>query len=403
MKQQHTNEELRQLDEEHYLQVFKRTPIALVRGRGCHVVDADGVKYLDALAGIAVNSLGHCHPAVVRALTEQAAELMHISNFYVSPAQALLAARLTELSGLSRAFMTNSGGESVETAVKLARKHSHAKGRGGEIISFEGCFHGRTMATIAAANEKYQRGFEPMPAGFTQVPFNDIVALRSAVSDSTAAILLEPVQGEGGIRPASRELIDDVRWLCDETGVALIFDEVQCGIARTGRWFAFEHYGVRPDILALAKGLGAGFPVGAVLCTGEIAAAIEYGDHGTTFGGNPLACSCALAAIDVIEHEGLLNYAAAQGRRLVERLESAARRIPCIRDVRGMGLMIGVELSIAGAPVVKAMLDRRVLSNCTQGNVIRLVPPLNTPAPELDRMTDALLESIREVAGNAST
>ncbi|HES57850.1 MAG TPA: aspartate aminotransferase family protein [Firmicutes bacterium] len=399
LKPQLTNDELVQLDREYYLPVFKRVPLALVRGAGSHVWDADGNEYLDALGGIAVNALGHCPPEVVQALGDQAGRLMHVSNFYVSPPQAMLARRLAVLSGLERVFVTNSGGESVEAAVKIARKYAHQNGRGGEIISFEGCFHGRTLATIAAGDAKYQRGFEPLPAGFRQIPFNDVKALRQAVSKDTAAILVEPIQGEGGIRPTSADLLSEARRLCDDLGMALVFDEVQCGIARTGKWFACAHYGVRPDIMALAKGLGAGFPVGATLCSEKIAGAIAFGDHGTTFGGNPLACRCALATLDAIEDNNLVDYVAKQGARLIERLQTAGEKQPQIAEVRGRGLMLGVELDFPGAAVVEEMKNRGVLGNCTRDKVLRLVPPLNTPAAELDRMADVLLDSVREVAG----
>jgi len=388
-----------QLDQRYYLPVFRRVPLTLVRGEGCYVWDDQGRKYLDALAGIAVNGLGHCHPAVVQALTEQAGRLMHISNLFVSPPQAELARQLAELSGLGRVFLVNSGGEAVETAIKLARKLAHSKDRGGEIITFEGCFHGRSLATIAAGDKKYQQGFGPMPAGFRQIPFNDPAALEAAISPNTAAIMLEPIQGEGGVRPATAELLVEARRLCDEHGLALVFDEVQCGIARTGRWFAFEHCGVKPDIMALAKGLGAGFPVGATLCTEQVARAMNYGDHGTTFGGNPLACRAALVTLEVISDDGLVSYVGAQGERLLARLNAARAGQPHITDVRGKGLMLGVELDFPGAPVVDAMRQRGVLANCAREKVMRLVPPLITPAAALDQIVDVLLASIEEVAG----
>jgi len=390
--------DLQQLDQSHYLPVFKRVPLTLVKGEGCYVWDDKGNQYLDALAGIAVNSLGHCHPKVVQAIREQAGRLIHISNFYVSPPQAILSRRLTELSGLDRVFMTNSGGESVEAAIKLARKFAHQHGRGGEIISFEGCFHGRTMATIAAGDEKYQRGFGPMPAGFKQIAFNDPDLLAQAITEDTAAVLIEPIQGEGGIRPASAELLSAARELCDRHKLALVLDEVQCGIARTGQWFAFQQTGIKPDIMALAKGLGSGFPVGAALCSEQIAEAIDFGDHGTTFGGNPLACAAALAVLEAIERDQLVAYAAEQGERLLTRLRREAESNEWITEVRGQGLMLGVELAFPGKAVVEEMLKQGVLANCARERVMRLVPPLITPAGELDHIVDVLLAAIQEVA-----
>lgn len=396
MDAQQSQPDYGQLDRKYYLPVFKRVPLTLVKGTGFYVWDDRGNKYLDALAGIAVNALGHCHPEVVGSIQDQAATLIHISNFYVSPPQAELARKLAQLSGLDRVFMTNSGGESVETAIKLARKFSHARDRGGEVITFEGCFHGRTLATAAAGDSKYQQGFEPMPAGFTQLPFNDVAALEAAVSSDTAGIMLEPIQGEGGVRPAASEFVTAARRLCNEQGPALIFDEVQCGLARTGKWFAGEHYGVKPDILALAKGLGGGFPVGAALCSERVAQAIKFGDHGSTFGGNPLACRAALATLNVIERDNLVAYVADQGERLLKRLSEAAAGQTHIAEVRGKGLMIGVELDFPGAGVVDAMRARGVLANCARERVMRLVPPLITPGPELDRMVDVLLAAIEE-------
>jgi acetylornithine/N-succinyldiaminopimelate aminotransferase len=395
-----TNEQIIKLDQQYYLPVFKRLPLALVRGEGCYVWDADGNKYLDALAGIAVNSLGHCHPAVVSAITEQVGTLMHISNFYASEPQAAASRKLAELSGLERVFFTNSGGEAAETAIKLARKYAHGTGRGGEIITIEGCFHGRTLATIATGSEKYQQGFGPMPGGFRQVPFDDVEALGAAISEQTAGIMLEPVQGEGGVRPFSQKYLRAVRELCDNHNITLIFDEVQCGIARTGRWFAGQHYGVQPDILALAKGIGAGFPVGATLCNDRIAAAINYGDHGTTFGGNPLACSAVLATLKTIEDEGLVQYAAEQGERLLTALKAAAASRDYVTEVRGKGLMLGVELSFPCGDVVSGMLKRGVLANCARERVIRLVPPLIMKPHELDRVVEVMWEAADEVAAN---
>lgn len=389
---------LQEIDGQYYLQVYRRQPLTLARGKGARVWDTDGREYIDALAGIAVNSVGHCHPKVVEAIQKQAETLIHISNIYTSEPQIMLAEKLAGLTGLDKVFFCNSGAEAVEGAFKLARKYAHSKGRGGTIISMEGCFHGRTLATIAAGKEKYQKGFEPIPAGFVRIPFNDIDALRNTINDETAAIIFETVQGEGGIRPADVEYMRQVRQLCDETGIVLILDEIQCGVGRTGTFFAYEQYGVVPDILAVAKALGGGMPIGAFAVRQSIADAITFGEHGTTFGGNPLACATALAVIDVVESEGLAAMAASKGARAMQRLKEAAQDIPAIRDVRGMGLMLGVELAFEGKDVVTAMREKGVLSNVTAENVIRIVPPLIISDEELDTVIDVLVESIKEVA-----
>lgn len=378
------NEKLTHSDQEFYLPTFKRFPLAFERGSGSKLYDVDGIEYIDLLAGIAVCNVGHCHPTLVEAVRKQAGELMHISNFFVSPPQVNLSKKLVEISKLDRVFLTNSGAESVEGAIKIARKYATTKGRGGHVISMENSFHGRTLATIATGQEKYQKGFAPIPAGFSQVPFNDIEALRAAISNDVAAVILEPVQGEGGVRPAEMEYLKAVRELCDEHDVVLILDEVQCGVGRTGKWFAHQHYGIKPDIMTLAKGLGGGFPVGAILCSERVSEAIDFGDHGTTFGGNPLACAAALATISVIETEELCERAAEKGKLLMESLSDRKHQFPIIDHVRGKGLMIGVVLKKEAAPLVKMLLEKGVVANATAGNVLRLVPPLNIPDEDLN-------------------
>lgn len=378
------NEKLTHADQEYYLPTFKRFPLAFERGSGSKLYDVDGKEYIDLLAGIAVRNVGHCHPTVVEAVRKQAGELMHISNFFVSPPQVNLSKKLVEISKLDRVFLTNSGAESVEGAIKIARKYATTKGRGGHVISMENSFHGRTLATIATGQEKYQKGFAPIPAGFSQVPFNDIEALRAAISNDVAAVILEPVQGEGGVRPAEMEYLKAVRELCDKHDVVLILDEVQCGVGRTGKWFAHQHYGIQPDIMTLAKGLGGGFPVGAILCSERVSEAIDFGDHGTTFGGNPLACAAALATISVIETEELCERAAEKGKLLMESLSDRKHQFPIIDHVRGKGLMIGVVMKEEAAPLVKMLLDKGVVANATAGNVLRLVPPLNIPDEDLN-------------------
>lgn len=384
------NEQFSRSDQEYYLPTFKRFPLAFERGFGSKLYDVDGKEYIDLLAGIAVCNVGHCHPTVVEAVRKQAGELMHISNFFVSPPQVNLSRKLVEISQLDRVFLTNSGAESVEGAIKIARKYASTKGRGGHVISMENSFHGRTLATIATGQEKYQKGFAPIPAGFSQVPFNNIDALKNAISKDVAAIILEPIQGEGGVRPAETEYLQAVRQLCNEHDVLLILDEVQCGVGRTGKWFAHQHYGIKPDIMTLAKGLGGGFPVGAILCSERVSNAIDFGDHGTTFGGNPLACAAALATISVIEKENLCKRAAEKGKELMAAFESRKERFPELHFVRGKGLMIGVVMKNEAAPLVKKLLEHGVVANATAGNVLRLVPPLNIPDEDLTAALSAI-------------
>ena len=315
---------------------------------------------------------------------------MHISNYFVSEPQVRLAEQVTRLSGLPRVFFCNSGVEAVEGAIKIARKHAHAKGRGGSIISMEGSFHGRSLAAIATGSERMQRGFGPMPPGFTSVPFNDIRAVTEAITDETAAVIIEPVQGEGGIHVADGRYLQDLRVLCDRTGVVLIFDEIQCGIARTGRMFAKDVFDVQPDIMTLAKGLGGGFPIGAILSNENVSAAIEFGDHGTTFGGNPLACAAARATLDTLIEEDIPAKAERDGARMRERLDALRVRHSAIRDVRGLGLMIGVDLEYDAKPVMQEMLRRGVLANATAETVLRLVPPLIIGREDLQSVVDVL-------------
>ena len=383
--------------EKYHFYLYKRYPITLVKGRGCKVWDDERNEYIDALAGIAVNSLGHSHPRIVKAVQKQAGKLMHISNFYYNEPQSNLAEKLVKVSGLDRAFFCNSGAEAVEGALKLARKYSFNKGKTGTIISMDNSFHGRTLGTIAMGKDKYQNGFAPMPSGFERVPFNDVRALEERVGEQTIGIILEPIQGEGGIRPVTKEYLKKARELCDKYDIPLILDEVQCGIARTGKMFAYQHYDIKPDIVASAKALGSGFPIGAVIAKENFANAFSYGNHGTTYGGNPLACAAALETLEVIEDEDICEMARVRGEYMMTRLRDLSNNWPAIRDVRGMGLMIGVELSFAGADVVVEMMKRGVLSNCASDVVIRLVPPLIISKEEIDKVIDVLVESIKEV------
>ncbi|HLW19545.1 MAG TPA: aspartate aminotransferase family protein [Cyclobacteriaceae bacterium] len=395
-----SNNSLYQLDKVNYLPTFKRFPLAFIKGSGSRLWDADGKEYIDMLAGIAVNNVGHCHPAVVKAIQEQAAELMHISNFFVSPTQVSLSKLLVDISGLSRVFLTNSGAESVEGAFKVARKYAHKKGRGGDIISMQESFHGRTLATIATGQKKYQKGFDPIPGGFLQVPFNDLEAAKMAISKNTAAIIVEPVQGEGGVNPAEKDYLEGLRKLCDDNDVLLIFDEIQCGIGRTGEWFAKDHYSLQPDIMTLAKGLGGGMPIGAFLCNDKVSEAIEYGDHGTTFGGNPLAAAASLATLKVIADESLCEKARSNGDWLRNEFKKASKNHRSIKEVRGLGLMIGLQLDRPTAPVVQRLLEMGVIANATADTVLRLVPPLNIPKSDLEIVCEKITACIKELEEN---
>ncbi|HCS20053.1 MAG TPA: aspartate aminotransferase family protein [Bacteroidetes bacterium] len=385
-------------DKTYYLQTFKRYPLTLVNGKGSRVWDVEGSEYLDMLGGIAVNCLGHCHPTVVKAIQDQAGKLIHISNFYLSQPQVMLSKKLVQLSGLDRVFFTNSGGESVEGAIKIARKYAHSIGRGGNIVSFENSFHGRTLATIAMGKKAYQKGFEPIPPGFSQVPFNDIEAVKSATDNNTAAIIIEPVQGEGGINVADKSFMKALRTFCDEQHIVLIFDEIQCGLGRTGKMFAKEHFDVEPDIMTLAKALGNGLPIGAILSNQKVSAAMDYGDHGTTFGGNPLACAASLATLEVIEAENLVKEAEEKGKWL--KAELLAMNNPDIKEVRGKGLMIGVEFNFETKPLVQKMLENGVLVNSTADTVLRLLPPLNISYEDMEKAMEVLKRSLKELKDN---
>ncbi len=389
-----SNQSYYQLDKKHYLPTFNRYPLTLDRAKGAKVWDVEGKEYIDVLAGIAVNNVGHCHPQVVKAVQDQAAKLMHISNFFASVPQAKLAEKLTKLAGIERIFFSNSGAEAVEGAIKVARKYAHSIGRGGEVISMVNSFHGRTLATIATGKKAMQDGFEPIPSGFSQVPFNDIEALRKAVSKETAAIILEPVQGEGGIRPANAEYLKQVRELCNEHGIVLIFDEIQTGIGRTGKMFAKEHYGVQPDVMTLAKGLGSGVPIGAFLASEKVSAALNFGDHGTTFGGNPMVCAAALATLEVIEEENLLEEAGKKGEWLMKKLKEL--NLPAVKEIRGLGMMIGVEFEFETKPLVAVMLEKGLIGNATAGNVLRFVPPLNIAYEDLEKALAVVAETVQE-------
>ena len=394
----YTSKQLIEIDKNNYLQTFKRFPIVLSEGKGAKVWDIEGREYIDALGGIAVSTLGHQHPALVNAIQEQAKKMLHISNFYLSEPQALLSEKLTKLSKLERVFFTNSGAESVEGAIKIARKYAHSIGRGGEIISFESSFHGRTLATIATGKKQMQQGFEPIPEGFKQVKFNDIESVKKGISKDTAAIIIEPIQGEGGINVASQEFLSQLREICDRENIVLIFDEIQCGIGRTGKMFAKEHYQIQPDIMTLAKALGGGVPIGAILSSQKVSDAMDYGDHGTTFGGNPLACKAALTVLETIQKENILEEVSHKSDYLIKQIKKL--NIPEIKEIRGKGLMIGIDFEFETKELVNIMLSKGVLANATANTVLRLVPPLIISKTEIDQIIQAINESYQEFKKN---
>jgi acetylornithine aminotransferase len=362
------------------MNTYARQPVAFVRGEGAYLWDEAGKRYLDAVAGVAVNGLGHAHPKVVKAISEQAAAVIHTSNLYRVLRQEELADRLCALSGMDKAFFCNSGCEANEAAIKLARMYGHGKGvEVPTVIVMEKAFHGRTMATLTASgSRKIQAGFEPLLSGFARVPFNDIEAIRQVAehNKSVVAVLVEVVQGEGGINILPSAFLVELRKICDANGWLLMLDEVQTGIGRTGTWFGFQHSGVLPDVIALAKGLGAGVPIGACLARGEAAEVFKPGSHGSTFGGNPLACAAALATLDAIETEGLLENVLVRGEAIRSGLRQALAGVAGVVDIRGEGLMIGIELDRPCAELVAVARDAGVLINVTADTVIRLVPPL---------------------------
>ena len=395
-----------QMYADYVMHTFNRQPVVFVRGKGMKVWDADGKEYLDFLAGIAVNGLGHSHPALVEAISRQAATLMHVCNLYHVPQQAALAKRLVELSGLGKAFFCNSGTEANEAAIKLVRKW--AKENAGpekfEIITAEGSFHGRTLAAVTATGQpKYHRGFEPLVPGFKYVPFNDLSALQAAATDQTCAIMLEPIQGESGVRPASKEYLKGVRELCDDRGLLLMLDEVQTGLGRTGKWFGYEHYGIKPDVMTLAKTLGGGFPIGACLAADRVAEAFEPGSHAATFGGNPLACAAALAALDIMEREKLIENAANTGAYFRKALEALKERRDDIVEVRGVGLMLAMEMDRGDAPAVAACcLQKGLIVNPVGQGIIRFLPPLIVRKEHVDSAVRILSEALSETAKDTS-
>lgn len=379
--------------EKYYLPVFGRYQMVMELGQGCRVWDNEGNEYVDAFAGIAVNSLGYNHPVLVKAISEQAAKLMHCSNLYYTEIQAKALRVVAEATGMDRIFFANCGAEGNEGAMKLARKYGVSKAPTKyKIISADESFHGRTFDTLAATGHDYYHvGYGPLSPGHVLVPYGDIKALEAQMDDDVCAVLLEPVQGEGGVHVPPDEYLQQVRALCDKHDALLIFDEVQTGVARTGKWFAYMHSGVKPDILTFAKGIGGGFPVAGFAVPERLAHVFKPGDHGGTFGGNPLACAAVYATLTTIKSEGLVDKVAEKGEYFKNELRKMQEKYPAkVTDVRGCALMLGMEVAGEGKPIVESCLANNVIVNCTAGNVIRIVPPLIISKEEIDIVVAAL-------------
>ncbi len=388
-----TDEQIYESDKRDYLPVFARYQIVLDHGEGVYVYDTHGKKYVDFLGGIAVNVLGHNHPALVKAVAEQAGKMIHCSNLYYTQVQADAAEKLTKLSGFGKVFFGNSGAEANEGAIKVARKYAHTISPDkSQIITALHSFHGRTLATLTATGQpKYQEGFGPLPAGFDYVEYNNIEALEKMMSENTAAVMLEPIQGEGGVHVPTAEYLKKVRALCDKYNAVLIFDEIQTGIGRSGEFFAYDKFGVKPDVVTLAKGLAGGVPIGAFITSDKIADVLHAGDHGSTFGGNPLACAAADVVLATVGNEAFLKHVEEMGDYMKSRLEAIKAKFPTlVKEVRGVGLILGMEINKPGRDIVNACLEKGSIINCTAGNVLRFVPPLIVEKEHIDEVCDIL-------------
>ena len=384
----------------HLMNTYARQPVAFTHGKGCHLWDSKGTQYLDAIAGIAVNTLGHAHPRFTAALNAQIGKLMHVSNVYQITEQEQLATQLCELSGMQEVFVCNSGCEANEAAIKLARLYGHKKGIDTPtIIVMEKAFHGRTLATLSATgNRKVQAGFEPLVSGFVRVPYDDLAAIEqlAAQTPNIVAVLVEPIQGEGGIRIADIEYLKGLRKICDQKNWLLMLDEVQCGIGRTGTWFAFQHAGILPDVMTLAKGLGSGMPIGACLAAGNSTGTFQPGNHGSTFGGNPLACTAASTTLKIITEDKLMDNARSIGDFLLQGLKTRLGNIPGVEEVRGQGLMLGIALNKPCGELVGRALKQGLLINVTVDTVVRLLPPLIYTQTDAEQLLDKLCPLITD-------
>ena len=393
-----TKQEWMEMSDRYIMSTYKRFPIVITRGLGVHVWDSDDRSYLDLVGGIAVCALGHSHPRVVESIKEQVGQLTHISNLYHIAPQIILAGLLVENSPLDKVFFCNSGAEANEAAIKLARKYAseHMNGR-YEIITMENSFHGRTLATVTATGQaRLQVGFNPLPAGFSYVPYNNLSALEAAITDKTCGILVEPIQGEGGVVVPDAGYLKGIRKMCDEKGLLMIADEIQTGMGRTGKLFAFEHDDIVPDMVTLAKALGNGFPIGALLAKEKIASAFVPGSHGSTFGGNPLACAAACASLRTILDEGIIENSRETGGYFLAKLQDLKQKHSIIVEVRGKGLMIGIVLGSPCADIVTKCMERGLLINCTNENILRLVPPLILTGHDVDKAVQIIDEVLGE-------
>ncbi len=391
-------------DTEHLFHTYKRLPLEIERGEGMYLYTRSGERFLDMFSGVAVNALGYGHPGLLRAIREQTERYIHVSNFYAQESQVQLAELLVKHSGLPRVFFANTGTETVEGAIKIARKWGSTREK-AEIISMSNAFHGRTMGALSLMDRgSYRDGFGPFLGSCSVVEQNDATALRQAVTDTTAAVILEFVQGEGGIRPVSMQFTDSLRQLKERHGFLLIADEIQSGLGRTGKFLAFEHYSINPDLVLVAKPLGGGLPLGAILATEEVAETLQPGTHGTTFGGNPVACAAGNVVVQAITEGGLMDNARQTGAKFYEELSSLATTFPMlVKEVRGMGLMLGMELTRAADGIVTSMRDKHVLINATDRTVLRFLPPLIVGEDHIQETVSALHDSLREAEGNAAT
>lgn len=397
------NQEIYELGMKYVMNTYGRFPIALVKGEGNKVWDANGKEYIDFVGGLAVTSLGHCHPEVTQAMYQQCQELVHTSNLYWIQPQVELAQTLVENSSFGKVFFANSGAEANEGAIKLARKYSNLKYCSDryEIITMKNSFHGRTMATLTATGqEKVQKGYAPLLEGFKYVPFNDIDALKEAVTEKTCAIMLEPVQGEGGVHVVQQEYLHKVEKLCKERDLLLIVDEVQCGVGRTGKLFAHQHYDIKPHIMTLAKALGNGTAIGAMLAVEEVAGSFQPGDHASTFGGNFLACSAGKKVLEVLLRENLCDHVEKMGKYFKQRLSELKSEFPVIVEIRGLGLLIGVEIEGESLPIVKKAMEKGLLLSAAGGNVVRFLPALNVDIETVDKGLEIFRSIIEEVNFN---
>jgi len=388
---------------EHLMHTYGRLPVTFTRGEGAWLWDSENNKYLDAMAGVAVCSIGHCHPAVTAALREQAGQLLHTSNWYRIGEQERLADKLCQHSGMDRVFFSNSGAEANEAAIKIARLYGHQNGvKSPNIVVTEGSFHGRTLATLSASgNRKIQAGFEPLVSGFVRVPFNDLDAIELAAENNNeiVAMLVEPVQGEGGIIIPDSGYLKSLRKICDKHGWLLMLDEIQTGMCRSGQWFAYQHENILPDVCTVAKALGNGVPIGACLARGKAADLMQPGNHGSTYGGNPLACRAALAVVETMENERLEEKAASVGKQLLEKLNNAFSDIPQVSNIRGLGMLIAFDLDGPCTDLMEKALAKGLLINVTAGNTVRLLPPLIITNEETDILVERLASLIKEYTG----